>query len=56
MIPDKNLKWSATMKKTVMNKKKEKAAAKKDDAGRDWTDPMSGPVFRTWGFELFRGI
>jgi hypothetical protein len=46
----------ATMKKTIMAKKKEQVAAKKNLDGKNRSDPMSGPSFHTWGFDLFKGI
>jgi hypothetical protein len=46
----------ATMKKTIMAKKKEQVAAKKNLDGKNRSDPMSGPSFYTWGFDLFKGI
>jgi hypothetical protein len=44
------------MKKTIMAKKKEPVAAKKNLDGKNRSDPMSGPSFHTWGFDLFKGI
>jgi hypothetical protein len=44
------------MEKTLMAKKKEQEAAKKNLDGKNWSAPVSGPSFHTWGFDLFKGI
>jgi hypothetical protein len=44
------------IKRKSVQEKKEKEAVKKNDDRPGWTDPMSGPVFQTWGLDLFRGI
>ncbi len=44
------------MKKTIMAKKKEPVEAKKNPDGKNRSDPMRGPSFHTWGFDLFKGI
>jgi hypothetical protein len=44
------------MKKEIKAKKKEPAAAKKNPDGKNWSDPMNGPPFHAWGFDLFKGV
>jgi hypothetical protein len=44
------------MKKIIIAKKKEPVASKKNLDGKNWSDPMNGPSFHTWGFDLFKGI
>lgn len=44
------------MKKITIARKEETTAPKKNLDGGDRTDSMSIPVFRKWGFNLFKGI
>jgi hypothetical protein len=48
--------WRCNDETDNHGKKRERGVAKKNLDGKNFSAPMSGLSFHTWGFDLFKGI